>query len=204
MSSRRDTALADRMMTKVRACSQAACALVVCIEGWAAYPQSVFVEPFERRVKATAGRGRCCLRMWSDLCIATVLKRTEKKRVVEATRKMTRGTGAQAEHLLKSSRGGSALNTAFIERLNGTMRERFATLARKCRHAARRVEALEAGMYLIGCTYNFCFAHHELSKAQHLGYACTPAMAAGLTDHLWSIKEVLTYKIAPAPWIKPK
>ena len=203
VSATRDTALADRMMHKVRACSQAACALLVCTDGWAAYPKSI-CRAFRDKVKQTAGRGRCCLRVWTELCIATVIKRAEKKRVVEVTRTMSRGTKAQADHLLQVSQGGSMLNTAFIERLNGTMRERLASLTRKCRHAARRVEGLETGMYLIGCTYNFCFAHHELSKTQHLGYACTPAMAAGVTDHLWSIHEVLTYKIAPPPWGKPK
>jgi IS1 family transposase len=203
VSATRDSALAERMMAKVRACSQEACALLVCTDGWAAYPKSI-CRAFRDKVKATAGRGRCCLRVWSQLCIATVIKRAEKKRVVEVTRKMTRGTPEHADSLLEESQGGSTLNTAFIERLNGTMRERLASLTRKCRHAARRVEALETGMYLIGCTYNFCFAHHELSKAQHMGYTCTPAMAAGVTDHLWSIQEVLTYKMAPAPWVKPK
>ena len=91
-----------------------------------------------------------------------------------------------------------------IERFNGTMRERLATLTRKCRHAAQRLGALEAGMYLIGCTYNFCFPHQELSSARHVGYPCTPAMAAGLTDHIWRIAELLTYPGAPAPRIEPK
>ncbi|GAC1364094.1 MAG: hypothetical protein NVSMB38_45790 [Ktedonobacteraceae bacterium] len=150
------------------------------------------------------GRGRACLHVWSELHIGTVIKHSVKKRVTEVTRQMSHGSWEQAEVLMKQSQGGTVLNTAFIERLNGTMRERLAALTRKCRHAARRVEALETGMYLIGCTYNFCFAHHELSKAQHLGTACTPAMAAGLTDHLWSLREVLTYKSAPAPWIEPK
>jgi len=203
VSLRRDTALADRMMAKVRACSQEACALLVCTDGWAAYPKSI-CRAFRDKVKETAGRGRCCLHVWSELCIATVIKRAEKKRVVEVTRKMTRGTQALADWLLQASQGGSTLNTAFIEQLNGTVRERFASLTRKCRHAARRVEALETGMYLIGCTYNFCVAHHELSKPEHLGYACTPAMAAGVTDHLWTVEEVLTYKVAPAPWTGPK
>ena len=57
-------------------------------------------------------------------------------------------------------------------------------------------------MYLIGCTYNFCCPHHELSKAQTkggFGKPYTPAMASGLTDHIWSVKELLTYKIAPPP-----
>jgi hypothetical protein len=59
-------------------------------------------------------------------------------------------------------------------------------------------------MYLIGGTYNFCFPHHELSTAKHQGHACTPAMAAGLTDHIWSVSEMLQYKVAPAPWVEPK
>src|SRR5207248_2458455 len=67
--------------------------------------------------------------------------------------------------------------------------ERLASLTRKSRHAARRLKALETGMYLIGCSSNFCFPHHELSKPSHLGSACTPAIAAGLTDHVWSICE---------------
>jgi len=203
VSATRDSSLADRMMAQVHKCSRTADAVLVCTDGWAAYPKSI-CRAFREKVKQTAGRGRCCFRVWSGLCIATVIKRAEKKRVVEITRRMTRGTVEQAERLLKASQGGSTLNTAFIERLNGTLRERLASLTRKCRHAARRVEALETGMYLIGCTYNFCFAHHELSKPKHAAQACSPAMAAGITDHLWTVEEVLTYKIAPALWSKPK
>ncbi len=85
-----------------------------------------------------------------------------------------------------------------------SFRERLASLTRKSRHAARRLRALETGMYLIGCTYNFCFVHHELSKVSHVGSVCTPAMAAGLTDHVWGICELLSYRIVPPPWIEPK
>ena len=66
-------------------------------------------------------------------------------------------------------------------------------------HAARRLDALSTGMYLVGGTYNFCFPHQELSKPKHMGFACTPAMAAGLTDHVWSIAELLSYRVAPPP-----
>jgi hypothetical protein len=144
------------------------------------------------------------LQVWPELHIGTVIKRTQKKRVVEITRKLAYGLLSQAEKLLASSHGGMVLNTAFIERLNGTFRQRLASLTRKSRHAARRLKALEMGMYLIGCSYNFCFAHHELSSRKHFGYACTPAMAAGLTDHIWSISELLSWKLAPAPWVEPK
>lgn len=96
------------------------------------------------------------------------------------------------------------LNTAFIERLNATFRERLASLTRKSRHTASRLHALHTGMYLIGCTYNFCVLHQELSKEKHWGKACTPALASGLTDHVWSFSELLSYKAAPPPWVEPK
>jgi IS1 family transposase len=197
----RDRSLADRLLQQVRACSQPMCALLVSTDGWNAYPGSI-MRAFREKVKRTAGPGRACLQVWSELCIATVIKRTQKKRVVEVTRTMTRGTLQRASALLQASAGGTMLNTAFIERFNGTVRERLAALTRKCRHAARRLDGLERGMYLIGCTYNLCWPHHELSKATHVGSACTPAMASGLTDHIWSVWEVLTYKVAPDPWVQ--
>jgi transposase-like protein/IS1 family transposase len=203
VSRRRDNQLADCLLRQVRACSQPLRTLLVCTDGWASYPGSIR-RAFREKVKKTAGKGRACLMPWPDIVIATVIKRTEKKRVVEITRRMTQGLLSSAEKLLQQSRGGTVLNTAFIERFNGTMRERLASLTRKCRHAAHRVHALETGMYLLGCTYNLCFAHHELSSAKHFGFPCTPAMASGLTDHIWGIGEVLTFKIAPAPWVEPK
>jgi hypothetical protein len=157
--------------------------------------------PREGEVHAGSGTSVRGL-VWSELHIGTVIKRTQNKRVVEVTRRMAYSLLAQAEKLLRQSQGGSVLNTAFIERLNGTFRERLASLTRKSRHAARRLRALETGMYLIGCSYNFCFAHHELSKATHGAMACTPAMASGLTDHVWRVGELLMYKVAPPPWVE--
>ena len=196
----RDRSLADRLMQQVRRCAACLRPLLVLTDGWGAYPGSIR-RAFREKVKRTAGVGRACLQVWPQLYIGTVIKRTEKKRVVEVTRRMASGLLAQAESLLRQSQGGSVLNTAFIERLNGTFRERLASLTRKSRHAARRLQALETGMYLIGCTYNFCCVHHELSKATHWGMACTPAMASGLTDHVWRVGELLMYKVAPPPWV---
>ena len=96
------------------------------------------------------------------------------------------------------------LNTAFIERLHATLRERLATLTRRCRHAAHRLEALETGMYLIGCVYNLCTVHDELSSSKHVGSACTPAMAAKLTDRVWSVADVLLFRVPPPPWVESK
>jgi IS1 family transposase len=199
----RDRRLADRLMVQVRRSAQAMLPLLVLTDGWSAYPNSIR-RAFREKVKQNRGVGRACLHIWPQLHIGTVIKRTQNKRVVEITRKIAHGVIGQAEKLLLLSHGGSVLNTAFIERLNGTFRERLASLTRKSRHAARRLFALETGMYLIGCSYNFCFPHHELSKTNRFGSPCTPAMAAGLTDHVWSICELLSYRRAPLPWVGPK
>jgi IS1 family transposase len=198
----RDRRLADQLLEQVRRCAACLRPLLVLTDGWNAYPNSIR-RAFREKVKLSSGVGRACLQVWPHLHIGTVIKRTKQKRVVEITRRMAHGLQSQAEQLLQRSRGGTVLNTAFIERLNGTFRERLASLTRKSRHAAHRLRALETGMYLIGCTYNFCFAHHELSKPKHAGSPCTPAMAAGLTDHVWSVCELLGYRIAPLPWIEP-
>src|SRR5258708_6644526 len=166
--------------------------------------RAAFDAPFERRVKKLGGVGRASLEVWPQLYIGTVIKRTEKKRVVEITRKLAHGLLEQAEQLLQVSGGGSVLNTAFIERLNGTFRERLASLTRKSRHAASRLQALRTGMYLIGCTYNFCCAHQALSKAKHWGGACKPSMASGFAESLWRIGELLRYQSATSPWGEPK
>jgi hypothetical protein len=77
---------------------------------------------------------------------------------------MSHGTLEAAMRLLQRSGGGQRLNTSYIERESSTMRERLASLTRKCRHAAQRLQALETGMDLIGSTYNFCCDHQELNR----------------------------------------
>jgi len=122
-----------------------------------------------------------------------VIKRTEKKRVVEVTRKMVQGTLEQAQVLLSASHGGTVLNTAFIERLNGTIRQRLASLTRKCRHAARRLAALESGMWLLGCTSNLCWPHHELSRREADAEAQTGRSVAHSSHGQWLDRSYLEY-----------
>ena len=96
------------------------------------------------------------------------------------------------------------INTAYIERLQATLRSRLAPLARRTRAAARRRSTLEAGMWLIGTAYNFCCAHRSLrwagdGAAQRRWIERTPAQAAGLTDHRWSLYELLSFAVPPRP-----
>jgi transposase-like protein len=206
VSKTRDRNLIDRLMEQVRRCCKEMVAILICTDGLAAYPKSI-MRAFRSKVKNPYGVGASRKEVWPRLYIGTVIKYSMKRRVTEVVRWMTYGQWRKAKKLLKLSKGGKKLNTSFIERLNGTFRERLASFTRKCRHAASKIETVHAGMYLIGCTYNFCFPHHTLSKSKAkggFGFSCTPAMASGITNHIWSVKELFTYKIPPPPLPVPK
>jgi transposase-like protein len=119
VSQTRDRALADGLLQQVRRCSQKVCALLVCTDGWSAYPNSIR-RAFREKVKRTAGTGRCALEVWPDLHIGTVIKRMVKKHLKEVIRQMTHGSLEAALKLLGRSRGGTMLNTSLIERFNGS------------------------------------------------------------------------------------
>jgi hypothetical protein len=93
------------------------------------------------------------------------------------------------------------INTTYIERLNTTFRERLAALTRRGRALARRTLTQQHSMYLIGTVYNFCTPHASLG---HAGGKTTPAMATGITDHCWSVQELLSYHVPPPDWTPPK
>jgi hypothetical protein len=154
------------------------------------------------------------LEVWVTLGIATVVKHTTQagKPVFNLTRHIVRGSTEFVGQQLTASQGGLFINTAFIERLNATFRQRLAPLTRRTRHAARSTQPLHAAMFLLGTTYNFCTVPFALRLPNFDDPALprwqqrTPAMAAGLTDHVWSIHELLAYQIAPPLWVpkKPK
>lgn len=100
-------------------------------------------------------------------------------------------------------------STPYIERLNATFRQRLDSLARRTRTLARKGDTLMAGMYVVGCLYNFCDPHHslrlKLSVGRH-GYRWvprTPALAAGLTDHIWTPAELFAYHVPLPRWQPP-
>jgi transposase-like protein len=206
VSKKRDSNLIDNLMHQVRCCARSFCAILICTDGFPAYPRSI-IKAFRSKVKETPGPGASKKVVWPRLYIGTIIKRTAKRRVIEVVRRMSYGQWRKAKKLIKLSKGGKKLNTSFIERFNATIRERLAPLTRKCRYLAAKMETVQTGIYLIGTVYNFCSPHSELSKSQTkggFGRPYTPAMASGLTDHVWSLRELLTYKIAPPPLPIPK
>ncbi len=192
VSPRRDGALIARLLLMVKACALPA-PLVVCVDGFAAYVTQI--KRMARSPEPRDGRrGRCRLVAWPGLVIAQVIKQRMDRRVVGMTRRIAHGTPRWAKRLL----GTGTIQTAYIERLNGTFRARLASLARRTRGLGRTVGRLERGMWLVGTAYNFCAPHRSLAQGQ------TPAMAAGVTDHVWSMDELLHYRVPMARWRAPK
>jgi len=205
VSEQRDLPLIRRLIERVRRC--AACRpLLVCTDGLVSYIRAIR-ETFRDPIHTGTG-GRPRLRPWRHVFIAQVVKRYERRRVVATERRILDGTPARVETLRRRSQGDGVINTAYIERLNATFRECLAPLARRCRALARHTLTLEHGMYLVGTVYNFCTYHASLRlAAQATGTGATnrtPAMAAGITDHCWTVRELLAFPVPPPRWTPPK
>jgi transposase-like protein len=206
LSPQRDQSLIRSLADRVRA--WALCRpILVAVDGFSAYVQA-FRRAFRTPVKGK-GPGRPRLFEWPDLAIVQVVKRRTRQ-AFSIERRIALGCAQLVQCLLLSSQGGGLINTAYIERLNATFRQRLACLVRRGRALARQVETLEAGMYLVGCVYNFCTHHKSLrlplwiTERRVHWVKRTPAIAAGLTDHRWSVLELLAFKIAPSPFVPPR
>jgi hypothetical protein len=203
VSEQRDLGLIRRLLSHVRRCA-ARRPLLICTDGFRASPRAIR-EAF-RDPQPTGQRGRPRWPGWHTLHIAQVVKHSVQRRVVRGERRIVAGGAAQGEKLRRRSQGGpGVLTTAYIERLNATCRERLAALTRRGRALARCPATLHAGMYLIGTVSNFCTSYTSLSQAAAgVRAPQTPAMAAALTAHRWTVQELLSFHVPPPRWTPPK
>ena len=95
---------------------------------------------------------------------------------------------AVIEELIRACGLGRQINTAFVERLNLTQRQSCAKLKRKTLCAAKLEGRLENCMHIFQAYYNFVRPHMSLKQN---GAKRTPGMAARLTNHIWTWKELL-------------
>jgi len=175
LSRQRDLPLITRLVQRVRACAVTP-AILVCVDGLASYV-TAFLKVFRQPVR-TGWRGRPRLVLPDGFQFAQVVKH-------------------------------SAINTAYIERLNATFRAHLAPLTRRGRAITHTEATLTAGMWLVGTAYNFCWPHDSLrllapDHVPHKWLRRTPAMAAGLADHCWSLDELLRLQIPLPRWVPPK
>jgi hypothetical protein len=197
VSEPRDMPLIRRLIERVRR-GAAPRPLLVCTDGLCSDIRAIR-ETFRDPVQAGAP-GRPRLRPWRHVCLAQVVKRYAQRRMVEVERRLVDGTPAHVEMLRRRSQGDGVLNTADIERLNATFRERLAPLARRCRALARHTLTLHEGMFLVGTVDNCCTPHERLPHAQKT----TPAMAAGITDHCWTMHALRSCHGPLSLWVPPK
>jgi hypothetical protein len=200
----RDRTLIRTLLEGVRACG-AFQTLLLCTDGLSSYPKQalkVLREPLR-----TGKRGRPRLLLPEGLMVAQAIKRYARRRVIGVVRRVVRGSEEAVRARLVCTQGSESavINTAYIERLQATFRSRLAPLVRRTRATVRQEATLEAGMWLVGTVYNFCCAHRSVrlvgDDAAHKRrwIEQTPAQAAGLTDHRWSLYELLSFAVPPTP-----
>jgi hypothetical protein len=145
----------------------------------------------------------------AGLLYAQVIKTTRRRRLVRVSHRVVFGTLEAVQQVLAAC--GWQIQTAFVERLNLSLRQRVAAIGRRSATPCKHQEGLGHQLALFQVYHNFVLPHASLRQAlaaplptNGTGSAkvwrpCTPAMAAGLTDHVWSLREVLHYRVPPWP-----
>jgi IS1 family transposase len=169
-----------------------------------------WVQPPQRQVRGPVPQPR-----WiplPELLYAQVVKTMRRRRLVAVKHRVVCGTTAVVDQVLAAC--GWQINTAFVERLNLSLRQRVAAMRRRSATACKGEDGLGQQLALFQVYHNCVLPQASLRQAlaepmapNGTGSAkvwrpCTPAMAAGLTDRVWSLQEVLLYRMPP--WLQPQ
>jgi hypothetical protein len=143
------------------------------------------------------------------LLYAQVVKTVRRRRLVRVSHRLVFGTLAAIEQVLAAH--GWQINTAFVERLNLTIRQHVAAVGRRVSTLCKGEDGMRQQLALYHIYDNFCLPHASLRvplpqplPTNGTGSATqwrpqTPAMAAGLTDRVWTLREVLLFRVPPWP-----
>jgi IS1 family transposase len=144
-----------------------------------------------------------------ELLYAQVVKSYRRRRLVGVKHRVVFGTLKRVKHVLAAC--GWQINTAFIERLNLSIRQHVAAVGRRVTTLGKGEDGLRQQLAFYQIYYNFCLPHTSLrlplphpEPTHGKGSAKTwrprtPAMAAGLTDRVWTLREVLLFRVPPWP-----
>jgi hypothetical protein len=144
-----------------------------------------------------------------QLLYAQVVKTRRRRRLVDIQHRVVFGTLMAIEHGLAPL--GWQINTAFVERINLTIRQHVAAVGRRVTTLCKGEDGLRQQLALYQVYYNMCLPHASLRQplaqpeptngpgSAKTWRPQTPAMAAGLTDHVWTLREVLLYRVPPWP-----
>jgi len=182
VSEQRDSHLISNLAVLVRRWAQKV-AVYITFDGFAAY-RDAFERAFSDKGRGLWGRTVNCV--WPCLTLAQVVKH-KANGSFQIARYVLRGSCTMLARLCRATQLDGTINTAFIERLNGTFRAYLAPLVRRTHGLARTQQTVTCAVFWLGCVYNFCRVHTTLKHT-------TPAMAAKLTDHVWTVSELLWYR----------
>lgn len=189
------------------------CVPLFLSDQWSAYASALLTHfghwvPVPRRHRL--GRSpKPRLQPLPDLHYAQVVKKREKGRVVSVSHRIVYGSLEVVQAVLKDGGVGQIINTSFIERLNLTIRQHVAALARKVIQLAKTESGLEHQLTLSQGYYNFCLPHAALRVRLPQPQATkgngsakkwqprTPAVAANITHRIWKLEELLLFRAPP-------
>jgi IS1 family transposase len=166
-----------------------------------------WVQPARRQATGPAPKPR-----WMPLpalLYAQVVKTSRRRRLVRVSHQVVFGTLAGIKQVLAAT--GWQINTAFIERANLTIRQHVAAVGRRAITLCKGETGLRHQLVLYHTYYNFCLLHASIRQplpqpeptngngSAKTWRPYTPAMAAGLTDHVWTLRAVLLFRVPPWP-----
>ena len=143
------------------------------------------------------------------LLYAQVVKQYRRKRVVGVKHRVVFGSLEAVQQVLAAY--GWKINTSFVERLNLDIRQRVAAVGRRVTTLCQGADGIQQQLAVFHAYHNFVLPHASLRQPLRTPEAtngtgsskvwrpCTPAMAAGLTDHVWTLQEVLLFRVPPWP-----
>ena len=209
----RTLALAQRVVHQVIQVLAPGCVPLCLTDGFKGYTTALlthfgqWVQPARRQTAGPMPKPR-----WMplpQLLYAQVIKAYRRRRLVDVTHRVVFGTGQAIAQVL--ARCGWRINTAFVERLNLDIRQRVAAIGRRVNTLCQGEAGLRDQVTLLQVYHNVVLPHASLRQglaepiptngrgSVKMWRPCTPAMAAGLTDHVWSLREVLCYRVPPWP-----
>lgn len=207
----RETEQAVGVLSRFKACLVAGCLPVLTSDQLPHYVQAI-LQVFGRWVqpKRKGNRGphpKPRLEPPEELQYATVNKERRKGRVVSVTTQVIYGDEETIKARIAASMSGVKINTSFVERMNLTLRHLVSRLRRRGLTFSKKREFLAWHLHLAVAYYHFVRPHGSLRRrlpqpiptrgngSPKKWEPCTPAMAGGLTDHVWTMKELLTFRV---------
>jgi IS1 family transposase len=209
----RTLAMAQRLVHQVVEVLAPGCVPLFLTDGFKEYTTALlthfgqWVQPERRQATGPAPKPR-----WMplpQLLYAPVIKTVRRRHLVRVRHRVVVGTLEAVQQVLAAC--GWQINTAFVERLNLSLRQHVAAIGRRVSTLCKGEEGLRQQLAVYHVYYNFCLPHSSLRQALPLPLPTngtgsaqhwrpqTPAMAAGLTDRVWSLREVLLFRVPPWP-----